>query len=184
MFYQVFLTIPAQAKCRKQQERITLNSLEKIDAIPPNVKKKRGKHTKVPKVEIEELVSTIYTARQFRWLECQPVTLEVVGSKPIRVARARQKLLGFLVITYSSIKTKQNPSRRFDSVLTKGELLKVGKPLSDLWLRSSQLSCEGFDIWRQGQKVKSPAFHAGVQGALPCSVTKIMVLFLRSNRNV
>ena len=52
-FYQVFLTIPAQAKCRKQQERITLNSLEKIDAIPPNVKKKRGKHTKVPKVEME-----------------------------------------------------------------------------------------------------------------------------------
>lgn len=61
-FYKVFLTIPAQAKCRKQQERITLNSLEKIDAIPPNVKKKRGKHTSLDKVEIEKLVSTLYMA--------------------------------------------------------------------------------------------------------------------------
>ena len=33
------------------------------------------------------VVPTIHAARQFSWLECQPVTLEVVGSSPIRVAK-------------------------------------------------------------------------------------------------
>ena len=93
-FYQVFLTIPAQAKCRKQQERITLNSLEKIDAIPPNVKKRGQAHQGT---QSGDGVTGLHNLYGFivQWLESQTVTLKARVRFSLKPPRARWSPLRF-----------------------------------------------------------------------------------------
>ena len=106
------------------------------------------------------------------WLERRPVTAEVVGSNPIRVACFKQNYIWGL-----------SSAGRASALQAEGHRFEPCRPhqFCRLGSMAEQLTCNqqvvgstpitSSIIWPLGQAVKTPPFHGGNRGSIPLGVT-------------